>query len=116
MKRIVEVPLDQHGGFVVAEIDEDEVGWSRTAIDIDQVTKRAGGSVEEALKTTIRPLAAAMINGFVALKPETVELEFGLRLSGKFGAIVASSEAEGHLQVKLTWRPHVAPGPKQSVE
>ncbi|WP_304364726.1 CU044_2847 family protein, partial [Streptomyces viridosporus] len=40
-----------------------------------------------------------------SLKPDTVELEFGVKLTAEAGAIIAKGSAEGHLVVKLSWSP-----------
>ena len=39
----------------------------------------------------------------LAQAPEQVEVEFGVRLNAEAGAVIARTQAEGHLQVKLTW-------------
>jgi hypothetical protein len=39
----------------------------------------------------------------LARQPEQVEVEFGIRLNAAAGAVIAPTEAEGHLQLKLTW-------------
>ncbi|MCQ9185111.1 hypothetical protein KMT30_39990 [Streptomyces sp. IBSBF 2953] len=39
------------------------------------------------------------------LRPDGVEIEFGVKLSAETGAIIAKGTAEGHLVVKLTWSP-----------
>jgi len=35
--------------------------------------------------------------------PDSVEVEFGLKLAGTLGAVFASTQAEGHIQVTMTW-------------
>ncbi|MFJ1971118.1 CU044_2847 family protein [Streptomyces sp. NPDC087903] len=40
-----------------------------------------------------------------ALQPDSVELEFGVKLSAEAGAVIAKGSAEGHLVVKLSWSP-----------
>ncbi|MFF4355590.1 CU044_2847 family protein [Streptomyces sp. NPDC001604] len=52
-----------------------------------------------------------------SLKPDTVELEFGVKLSAETGAVIAKGAAEGHLVVKLSWSPERSrpvPEPPQS--
>ncbi|MET9114191.1 CU044_2847 family protein [Streptomyces longwoodensis] len=51
-----------------------------------------------------------------SLRPDGVEIEFGVKLSAETGAIIAKGTAEGHLVVKLSWNPAAsvpepAPGP-----
>ena len=62
--------------------------------------------MEQALGT-VRPAAEqlmATINKLAVL-PKEVEVNFGIKLSGKIGALIASSSAEGHFNVKLKWEP-----------
>lgn len=40
-----------------------------------------------------------------SLRPDSVELEFGVKLSAEAGAVIAKGSAEGHLVVKLSWSP-----------
>ena len=35
--------------------------------------------------------------------PDSVEVEFGLKLAGTLGAVFASTQAEGHIQVTMAW-------------
>ncbi|HEY9736792.1 MAG TPA: CU044_2847 family protein [Trichocoleus sp.] len=37
-------------------------------------------------------------------KPSEVELEFGIKIDGDAGAIVAKNSSEGNLRIKLVWR------------
>ncbi|MFJ4556095.1 CU044_2847 family protein [Streptomyces massasporeus] len=40
-----------------------------------------------------------------SLRPDGVEIEFGVKLAAESGAFIAKGTAEGHLVVKLTWSP-----------
>jgi hypothetical protein len=106
MKRVVEIPLDDAGGVVLAEIDETEedLGFTRAATP-EELLEKAGGSVRAALERVVRPTAQVVMEQLQKLEPAEVELEFGLRLNGKAGAVFASSELEGHVQVRLLWQP-----------
>ncbi|MDG9721256.1 MULTISPECIES: CU044_2847 family protein [unclassified Streptomyces] len=44
-----------------------------------------------------------------SLRPDSVELEFGVKLSAEAGAIIAKGSAEGHLVVRLSWSPEPEP-------
>ncbi|MEU2436979.1 CU044_2847 family protein [Streptomyces rubradiris] len=58
----------------------------------------------------VRAAAAAALRVFRdgSLRPDAVEIEFGVRLSAEVGAIIAKGSAEGHLVVKLSWSPERA--------
>ncbi|CAL9571492.1 CU044_2847 family protein [Streptomyces sp. enrichment culture] len=58
----------------------------------------------------VRAAAASALRVFRdgSLKPDAVELEFGVKLTAEAGAIIAKGSAEGHLVVKLSWSPERA--------
>ncbi|MFD0393273.1 CU044_2847 family protein [Streptomyces nogalater] len=54
----------------------------------------------------VRAAAAAALRVFRdgSLRPDAVEIEFGVRLSAE-AAVIAKGSTEGHLVVKLSWSP-----------
>ncbi|MFC7308619.1 CU044_2847 family protein [Streptomyces monticola] len=44
-----------------------------------------------------------------SLKPDGVEIEFGVKLTAEAGAVIAKTSVEGHLVVKLSWAPEHTP-------
>ena len=44
------------------------------------------------------------------LQPDTVELEFGVKMTAETGAVIAKGAVEGHLLVRLSWQPEQTPG------
>jgi hypothetical protein len=90
-------------GSVLVEVADDEPGIERAA-RVDDVVVKARQSLEGALDQ-VRMLSNATLArlGDLARQPEQVEVEFGIRLNAEAGAVVARTQAEGHLQVKLTW-------------
>jgi hypothetical protein len=91
------------GGTVLVEVADDEPGIERAA-RVDDVVVKARVSLENALDQ-VRAVANATLAklGDLARQPESVEVEFGIRLNAEAGAVIARTEAEGHRQVKLTW-------------
>ncbi|MFF0434448.1 CU044_2847 family protein [Streptomyces sp. NPDC004327] len=67
---------------------------------------RAGQTLDEALAgiRTAAESALAVFRGG-ALRPDGVELEFGVKLTAEAGAVIAKTAVEGHLVVRLTWSP-----------
>jgi hypothetical protein len=65
-----------------------------------------GPVVLESALDTIRTTADAVLDrlGRIASAPKEIEVEFGVQMNAKVGAIIASSEAQGHLRVKLRWQ------------
>ncbi|MFD4975068.1 CU044_2847 family protein [Streptomyces sp. NPDC058424] len=94
------------GGTVVVEVDDDEPGVSR-ASRTTQAIREAGASFSSAL-SGVRDAAASALHTFQQMqhRPDEVTVEFGIRLNAEAGAVIAKTEAEGHLQVTLTWKHH----------
>jgi hypothetical protein len=97
------------GTPVVVETAEDESG-SRLVARADG-TVQAARTFEGSLEG-VRAAAASALRVFrdVTLNPDTVEIEFGVKLTAEAGALIAKSAVEGHLVVKLSWSPE-RPGP-----
>ncbi|MEU0255449.1 CU044_2847 family protein [Streptomyces sp. NPDC006184] len=59
----------------------------------------------------VRAAASAALRVFRdgSLRPDAVEIEFGVRLSAEAGAVIAKGTTEGHLVVKLSWSPGQQP-------
>jgi len=91
------------GGTVFVEVADDEPGIDRAA-RIDDMVVKASESLETALEQ-VRVVASTAIAklGDLDRQPEQVEVEFGIRLNAEAGAVIARTQAEGHLQVKLAW-------------
>lgn len=68
------------------------------------VVEKASRSFNEAL-AGLRPIAEGILaqTTDLARAPKGVEVSFGIRLSGEMGVILASSSAEAHVEVKLSW-------------
>ncbi|MFB6549342.1 MULTISPECIES: CU044_2847 family protein [unclassified Streptomyces] len=98
----------EDGMRVVVEGVEDEDG-ARLVSRGDgpaQAARTFEGSLEG-----VRAAAESALRVFRdgSLRPDSVELEFGVKLSAEAGAIIAKGSAEGHLVVKLSWSPEPSP-------
>jgi hypothetical protein len=107
-RQLLGVQLEPDGPVVLAEVDPANATWdgeeafARAAIDQLEAT---GQSVQEALDAVVMPTARLVLDRMKRLTPAGVELEFGLKLSGKAGVVFTSAEVEGHFTVKLSWQP-----------
>ncbi len=54
----------------------------------------------------VRPAASEMLDKLRSLdaKPTEVEVKFGLKLSGKIGAFIASTSSDANFEVTLKWK------------
>lgn len=98
------------GGHIVVEVGSQEPGIQRAArsggiIDVRHRFEDALGDVADAAAKSL----AVFRDG--ALRPDQVEIEFGVRLNAEAGAVIAKTAVEGHLVVKLTWTPQARTAP-----
>jgi hypothetical protein len=93
----------EDGGAILVEVDDDEPGIER-ANRVDDLARQAShtldmvleqvGKVAEVTVAKLRSRAGAL---------DSLEVEFGVRLNAEAGAVIAKTEAEGHIQVRMTW-------------
>ncbi|HYT80056.1 MAG TPA: CU044_2847 family protein [Actinomycetota bacterium] len=106
MKRLVEFPLED-GGTVLVEVDEQAGGPVMRGRGGDGSTRaeRTDRTFEEAT-ASVTPAARSLINRLRAMEnpPDEIEVEFGVQLSAKTGAFIASVAAEANFRVMMTWK------------
>jgi hypothetical protein len=102
------------GTYVIVEADAQEPGVQRAS--------RHGGIVDvkrrfEDSLADVRNAAASALAVFRdgVLRPDSVEIEFGVRLNAEAGAVVAKTAVEGHFVIKLAWE-KVSPAQETSAE
>ena len=92
------------GGRILVETDEipDDV-YRRVSAGIGEAS-RLTRSFSEALDA-VRPAADELLRKLSSLdaRPGKVEIEFGLKFSGKVGAFIASTTADANFQITLSW-------------
>jgi hypothetical protein len=92
----------------LAEVNAD--GIERATRRPGEVAVEAGRSFGSALRV-VRPTAEAVVEQVASLarRPQEVQVEFGLKLTLKAGAVIASTEGEAHIQVSLKWTSLTSP-------
>jgi len=70
-----------------------------------QIAEKAEETLESALGR-IRPIAEALIDKLRDLTqpPDTVQVEFGVKLSASAGAFIAAAATEANFKINLTWK------------
>lgn len=111
MNRLVEFTTED-GAVVVVET-ADPAGGTRLVSRGDGPAAQATRTFEGALDS-VRAAAHSALRTFRdgALRPDSVELEFAVKLTAEAGAVIAKGAAEGQLVVRLGWsaeRPAVEP-------
>jgi hypothetical protein len=91
-------------GAVVVEVDERDAGFESIKRSPGQVINDVNQKFEDVL-ANVRDAAVPALKSFrdEALRPDEVEIEFGIKLNATAGAVIAKSSIEGHLVVKLKW-------------
>ncbi|MCX5090088.1 CU044_2847 family protein [Streptomyces sp. NBC_00365] len=104
------------GAVILIEEGEDESGSgsrlvSRGENGVVQATRTFEGALEG-----VRSAAESALRVFRdgSLRPGSVEIEFGVKLTAEAGALIAKSAVEGHLVVKLSWSPGQSDGPTET--
>jgi hypothetical protein len=98
------VPLEEGSGVVV-EVDRHEISTDLVLASsrAHEVAVKASETLEEVLdkvKPTIQAIAQWARTG----APDECCVEFGLKLGGETGIIVAKGTAEVNFVVKMTWK------------
>jgi hypothetical protein len=101
MDQLMRISLEG-GGELYVELADDEPGVRRASRS-DDVVDAAVESYEQRLGP-ITKAARATLGALREVKPDEVELEFGVRLNAAAGVVIAKTGGEGHLRVKLLWR------------
>jgi hypothetical protein len=100
-------------GMVLVEADENSFGVEHPARDHQGILD-TGRRLEDVL-AAVRPAANAAADVLSELAPEHLELQFGVKLAGSSGAIIARNCSEGHFIVKMSWSPEQPPAPEEEV-
>lgn len=103
MPSLVRVPLEG-GGAILLEAVEDTPEF-----DGPVQAGRVGDAVRELPRTLqqslvpVRETARAVLDQLRQAGPREVEVEFGVNLSAKAGAVISAGEAAVHLKVRVVW-------------
>jgi hypothetical protein len=112
MTHLVEFPLHD-GGAIQVEIaaPEDRADAPSEGQGLvpaargEAVAKKAHQTFEAALDK-IQPAAEVIIQKlrYLSDAPDTIQVEFGVKMNAEVGAVVASASAEAHYKINLTWQ------------
>ena len=105
MKKLIRFPLES-GGQVVVEVEEEpqESGERVPVARFRLEPEQAMGTLEEALEKVFPAIKAVTekLQG-LDLKPDEVEINFGIKLSTSMGAVIAAAGAEANFDITLHW-------------
>ncbi len=99
-----EVPVLLSDGItIMVEVDEPKGRGLRpiSRDDEDKVARKFSDYLP-----SVQSIASSIIDTLQALphKPETIAVEFGLKISGEAGIILTKGSTEANLKLSLTWK------------
>lgn len=103
---LVQVPVgDVEGGAIVlVESDRGDIPGDLTLASPEpgQAAARAAKSLSASLEQ-LEPVLRTVKDKLVASSPEHLTVEFGVKLGGETGIILAKGTAEVNLKITMTW-------------
>jgi len=111
MPRVVELPSDDNASIFV-EIDDSRAQGTQRLANAERALESVSGNFEDALDN-IRKVATGLYETLTKLPraPDTARVEFGVKLTGGAGIIIASGTATANIKVALDWKPPEARKP-----
>lgn len=105
VQQLVEFPVGADGETLVVEVVEPAATSGEGRATRRRGILQADRDLEDALDR-VRPAAAALLGKLrgLAESPDEVTIEFGVKLTAKAGAVLASAAIEGNYKVTLTWK------------
>jgi hypothetical protein len=111
MKTLIRYDTDDGPVYAEVELSEAEEmdafrGRDKVALDgSDEIALDSGRRFSQ-VADTVRPIASSLVGRLreSAHPPDEVEVRFGLDLSWKAGAFIASTGAGAAFEITLTWR------------
>lgn len=106
MAVLLQVPVDaQSGASVLVEADRNDIPGGLTlaaAPQPGQAVARAARSLSESLDQ-LAPVVQTIKDKLIESAPEHFVVEFGVKLGGEAGIILAKGTAEVNLKITMTW-------------
>jgi hypothetical protein len=105
MAELIRVPLES-GDCVVAEVDKFDVPENEVVLAAPGPGKaiaQISNKLEASLRT-IRPVVAGLVEALKDSGPETINVEFGVKIGGETGVILAKGTADVNFKVALEWK------------
>lgn len=90
---------------LVVEVDGDEVpeGLVLASAEPGKVVDRARVTLEEALEK-LKPSLSKVVHLLKELSPDETAVEFGLKIGGETGVIIAKGTADVNFIVRMSWK------------
>ena len=95
--------------ILVFEVDRGEVPDELVLASSEpgRVADRARVTLEEAL-AKLKPSLGKVVHMLKELSPDETVVEFGLKIGGETGVIIAKGTVEANFSVRMSWKPNEA--------
>ncbi|WP_127355160.1 CU044_2847 family protein [Actinacidiphila soli] len=103
MPGLARLPLEGGGAILLEEMeDTPEFDGPVKAGRVGDAVRELPRTLQESL-VPVRETARAVLDQLRQAGPREVEVEFGVNLSAKAGAVITSGETAVHLKVRVVW-------------
>jgi len=91
--------------LLVFEVDRNEVPGDLVLASLDpaKAVDRAKVTLEEALRK-LKPSLDKIVHLLREMSPDETTIEFGLKIGGETGVIVAKGTAEVNFSIRISWK------------
>lgn len=107
MAYLLGLPISADGNEVlVFEVDRSEVSDDlvlAAAPEPGQIAAKAQVTLEQAL-AKLKPSLQKIMHTLKELSPDETEVEFGLKIGGETGVIIAKGTAEVNFTIRMSWK------------
>ncbi|MFJ9608977.1 CU044_2847 family protein [Kitasatospora sp. NPDC101176] len=87
---------------LIVEVEDDSPGIELVSRSAEGIAE-AAHQLDDAL-TACRPTIESVLAALKHLRPEQIEVSFGIKLNAEAGVVIAKTAAEGHFDVTMSWR------------
>ncbi|NEA58339.1 hypothetical protein G3I60_30345 [Streptomyces sp. SID13666] len=103
MEHLYAIPLENGAGeTAVFEVASDVTSSDLELAAGGDLVARAKVSLQEALDQ-VKPALSKVADMVRELRPQEAEIEFGLKMGGETGVVIAKGTAEVNFAVRLVW-------------
>lgn len=106
MSYLLGLPVERDDAdMLVFEVDSDEIASDLVLASPEpgKVAAKAQVTFEEAL-AKLKPSLQKMVHLLKELSPDETAIEFGLKIGGETGLIIAKGTAEVNFTVRMSWK------------
>ncbi len=105
MTYLLGLPVSEHGNdVIVVEVDRSEVSDDLVLASVEpgKTVDRARVTLEEAL-AKLKPSLRKVVDLLKEISPDETVVEFGLKIGGETGVIIAKGTAEVNFNIRMSW-------------